>query len=121
MAPLSSPTDSAVTVEGLIAMSAAATRAAFPVRGPHGTIVGIVPGDALRGVHPKRRSTTRAGDLAVGWAQFTSAHRSEGLSDVIERMQTGDVEHVLVYDASGNQVGYLGAAQLLSLATPTPA
>jgi Zn-dependent protease len=112
MAPLASPTDSAVTIAGLIAMGGDDPQVAFPVRGAQGTLVGLVPGSALQQVHPRRSAATSAGDLTIPWSDFVSARADEGLQEVIERMQAADASHVLVYDAWDNQTGYVGTAQL---------
>ncbi len=121
MAPLVSPTDSAVTAAGLVAMAGPDARVAFPVRDHSGVIVGVVSGSALAAVPAKRAGNTRAGDLAVPWSAFVSARNTEGLDQVIDRMRDADAEHVLVYDAWGNQVGYVGLAQLARATQLIPA
>ena len=120
MAPLASPTDSAVTAAGLVAMAGPQPRIAFPVRGPDGAISGIVPASRLRALHPRRYDTTNAGDLVVGWGDFVSARTDEQLDDVFERLREADGEHVLVYDAWGQQVGYVGLRELNRLPETSP-
>jgi Zn-dependent protease len=121
MTPLASPTDSAVTIAGLLAMSGPTPRAAFPVRGPDGVIAGIVPTGALAGISPGQHGQIRALDLMIGWDEFVSARTSEPLSHAVERMRATNAVHVLVYDDAGRQAGYVGLAQLTGAASRVPA
>ncbi len=118
MAPLASPTDGAVTVSGLLAMSGGRTNGAFPVRDPSGMITGIVPGSSLGQVPSNRRDTTRASDLAVPWNKFVSARAAERLSVVVDRFRASNEFHALVYDEAGNQAGYVGMGEISRLANP---
>jgi Zn-dependent protease len=123
MTPLASPTDSAVTVSGLLAMGATQSSVAYPVRGADGSIIGIIPGSALRNVNLRREAQTRADQLLVPWDQFVSARTDERLSEVIERFQSATNTHAIVYDSWGNQVGYVGLAELARASgqnSPTP-
>ena len=120
MAPLAPPTDAAVTAEGLAAMSGDTTRA-FPVRGADGVIVGIVSPDALRGVQPRRHGGVTAGDLAVDWSHFVAARVDEPLSVLFDRFRDADTTHALVYDRWGQQLGYVGLAELDQARHLTPA
>ena len=112
MAPLASPTDGAVTAVGLATMAGANSHVAFPVRGPDGVIVGLVPGSTLRTLHPKRHAGVRATELVVPWTDFVSARTDEPLEDIVDRLRTADAHHVLVYDNWGHQAGYLGLPEL---------
>ncbi|MGI9622108.1 MAG: site-2 protease family protein [Acidimicrobiales bacterium] len=112
MAPLASPTDSAVTVSGLVAMAGPQGRVAFPIRGADGAVTGIVPAAKLRSVNPRRYDSTFAGDLVVGWSEFVSARSDEPLDTIVDRLRDAGSEHVLVYDAWGQQAGYIGLAEL---------
>ncbi len=112
MAPLASPTDGAVTVSGLLAMSGGRTDGAFPVRGVDGVVTGIVPGSSLGQVPAKRRDSTRAVDLAIPWSKFVSARAAETLSVVVDRFRVSNEFHALVYDEAGNQTGYIGMKEI---------
>ncbi len=112
MAPLASPTDSAVTAVGLAAMAGSNSHVAFPVRSSEGVIVGLVPGSSLRNLNPKRHADTRAADLIVPWSDFVSARTDERLEDIVDRLRSAGAEHVLVYDSWGHQAGYLGLVEL---------
>lgn len=112
MAPLASPTDSAVTVAGLAAMAGTSSHVAFPVRGDDGTIIGLVPGSSLRTMNPAKHGNVRAAELVLPWSDFVSARSDERLSDIVDRLREANSEHVLVYDSWGHQAGYLGLAEL---------
>ncbi len=111
MTRLAPPADGAVTVAGLRAMAGEGS-VAWPVRGPAGDVVGILPASALRRLKPKNAETMVARDLVVPWTDFISARSSEKLEAVVDRFRTQDRSHALVYDDTGNQVGYIGMTEL---------
>ena len=111
MVYLAPAADGAVTVAGLRAMAGQGA-VAWPVRGPAGDVVGILPASAVRRLKAKNTDTVRARDLVVPWADFISARSSEKLEAVVDRFRQQDRSHALIYDDLGNQVGYIGMTEL---------
>ena len=114
MQPLVAPINGGITVSGLESLSASYPGpVAFPIAGPGGTS-GLVSSISVHTTPPGERQSVFVADLVVPWEQFTSARENEPMAVVLERAKTSGKDHVLVYDDSGRQVGYVALNGFLS-------
>ncbi len=109
MLPIVAPITSGITISGLAAMSAPHRDVAFPLWA-NGNLAGLVPSTAIDQTPVGYRSTRLVEDAAIHWHEFISAFVNEPMSTVLSRAQASDKSHVLVYNSTGQRVGYLPLA-----------